>query len=144
MWLGIVGSEEIKFSPLGKDRALRLLTTLIIDPKVIGVVSGGCHLGGIDIWAEEIAKINSKSTKIFLPKKQEWTSYRSRNIQIAKYSDKVICITVDRYPPGYTGMQFSTCYHCNTADHIKSGGCWTMKAADRFGKDSELIVVQNI
>jgi hypothetical protein len=143
--LGIVGSEAAKFTELGKARARLLIGNLLSNPNntVTAVVSGHCHLGGIDIWAEEIANIFSRQLIIFPPKGLEWKYYRSRNIQIARASDKVVCITVDRYPYGYMGMKFATCYHCNTADHIKSGGCWTVKCADRLGKDTDTLVVGN-
>lgn len=143
MWLGIVGSEAAKFTREGEIRAKAVIAHMLSSPDITGLVSGGCHLGGIDIWSEEIAIELGKGIKIFKPKALHWDAYRSRNIQIARHSDKVTCITVDCYPREYNGMKFATCYHCQTNTHIKSGGCWTTKCANNFGKDTELIVIRN-
>lgn len=143
MILGIVGSEEIKFTELGKQRARVIIHELVSDFNVTAISSGHCHLGGIDIWAEEIGQLLHKQCYIFPPKELDWEHYRVRNIQIARKSDKVICITVDEYPKEYKGMKFATCYHCQTNTHIKSGGCWTTKCAERFNKDTDLIVIKN-
>jgi hypothetical protein len=132
MIIGIVGSEEAKFTKEGKEAALRLIFKLVSDPEVTEVVSGDCHLGGIDVWAEMITKELGKKFTAFTPVKRSWEGgYRPRNLRIAHRSDVVHCITVRRLPPGYDGMTFPVCYHCKTNTHIKSGGCWTMKRAKK-------------
>jgi hypothetical protein len=146
MIIGIVGSEEAKFSPVGKLGAQKLIGELLTTPKltydhvISKVVSGGCHLGGIDKWAIEIAKELGLPTQEFLPKTRSWEEgYKPRNLQIANTSDFVFCITVDVLPPTFVGMCFDYCYHCKTNGHIKSGGCWTLKKAKR----GKLYVVKN-
>ncbi|KKL91383.1 hypothetical protein LCGC14_1895230 [marine sediment metagenome] len=146
MILGIVGCEAAKFTV-----ETEILARLVIRRAIgltmatfpgIRVVSGACHLGGIDIWAIEEAKDFGVETQEFPPAMQSWTNgYRLRNIQIAQQSDKVICITVKVLPAGYAGMRFERCYHCNTLDHVKSGGCWTVKYARTIGKAGEVIAV---
>lgn len=90
------------------------------------MVSGHCHLGGIDIWAEEEADDMGIEKLIFPPKSLRWNGgYKERNLLIARNSDIVHCIVVAKYPPHYRGMRFTRCYHCDTTEHIKSGGCWT-------------------
>jgi hypothetical protein len=56
---------------------------------------------------------------------------------------------VDRYHEGYNGMRFNYlrggpgpwCYHCNSASHVKSGGCWTLKQAVAMKKLGFLEIV---
>ena len=129
MIIGIVGSEKAKFSSIGEEKALQLLRDIISQPEVSEVVSGGCHLGGIDIWAIQIAKELGVKTTEFIPEHLSWEFYKKRNLLIARRSDVVHCITVDRLPDSFKGMKFDFCYHCKTDTHIKSGGCWTMKQA---------------
>lgn len=142
MTLGIVGSEEIKFTPKGKEGALLSIRDLIHEHRPTLIVSGACHLGGIDIWAIEIAKMVGIPVKEYIPHTLAWEGYKARNILIAQ-SDLVVCITVDKYPPDYTGMRFKWCYHCKSKSHVKSGGCWTMHKAISMGNKGELIVVDN-
>lgn len=139
MIIGIVGSEETKFTHLGKVRAFSKLLEIIENPEITEVVSGKCHLGGIDIWAIQVAKEVGKICTEFPPDRLSWEWYKKRNLLIANKSDVVHCITVDKLPDTYNGMKFDYCYHCKTDGHIKSGGCWTMKQA----KVGVLHVVQN-
>jgi len=143
MIVGIVGSESSKFTEEGERRAKLAISNILNDWMVTEVVSGGCHLGGIDIWAVEMAKDFGIPVTEFKPEKLEWTYYKKRNLQIADRSDVVFCITVDRLPENFTGMRFKSCYHCRTSDHVKSGGCWTMKQAIKMGKPGHLVVIKN-
>jgi len=138
--VGIVGSEAAKFDSRAEELARIEIRKLLVDARE--VVSGGCHLGGIDIWAvEEAKKLNIPYTE-FLPLKQEWKYYAARNMKIARRSEKVACITIAKYPTLYTGHKFLMCYHCNTNTHVKSGGCWTVKKAIELGKVGGIIVIQ--
>lgn len=140
MIYGIVGSESLKFD----ERTERLARQVIKDLCVLAdhVVSGACHLGGIDVWAIEEAKaLNLRATE-FPSKTHSWEDgYKPRNIQIAEAADRVVCITLRKFPQGYSGPRFPFCYHCKTAEHIKSGGCWTVKYAQKIGKSGEVIVI---
>lgn len=143
MRLGIVGSEGGKFTPVTEHNA-RILIRVLLDlhhPEL--VVSGACHLGGIDQWGVEEAKARGIQVKEFPPKTHSWLNgYRPRNIHIAMNSDHVVCITVKDLPPGFKeGGWERFCYHCLTKEHIKSGGCWTVKYAKKMGKTGEVIVV---
>jgi len=40
-------------------------------------------------------------------------------------------------------MRFPFCYHCKSNLHVKSGGCWTAKYAERLGKPAKWHLVQN-
>jgi len=146
--IGIVGSEAAKFCPETEKRAKELIWDLLSRPNeagdntVTGVSSGHCHLGGIDIWAEEIGAQLGLTAYIFPPKTPKWeTGYKPRNLQIVAASDEVHCITVKTLPPEYSGMQFPYCYHCKNSTHIKSGGCWTMKQAIKAGKVGVLHII---
>lgn len=108
------------------------------------MVSGGCHLGGIDIWAEDCALVLGLERLIFKPAVLSWEDgYKPRNIQIAQHSDYVVCFAVDRLPAGFEGMRHELCYHCGTKDHIKSGGCWTVKYARKRGIPGEVRIITN-
>lgn len=134
--IGIVGHAADKFTPLMEERAkeiiLEIITALLISEEDISltVISGGCHLGGIDKWAEEVANYIGIPVTVHAPRVLSWSAlggYRDRNLKIAKESDIVHCIVAEEYHSGYTGMRFAKCYHCGSRNppHIKSGGCWT-------------------
>ena len=139
--IGIVGHEAAKFTPETEDRARQIIRELLYEPCIL--VSGGCHLGGIDIWAEEEATALRRLKIIHKPKVLSWEGgYKQRNILIAKNSDIVHVIVVSTYPLDYRGMRFSYCYHCDSQDHIKSGACWTAKYAQKtFNKQTKWHVI---
>lgn len=136
MFKGIVGHAAEKFTPI-TERAARGLIGVILQPKDI-LVSGRCHLSGIDVWAEDIADILGNDKLIFPARIHQWGGpggYKERNLKIAEISDVVHVIVVAEYPPNFKGMTFDYCYHCHTKDHIKSGACWTArKAMKLYGK----------
>lgn len=143
MKIGIVGSEAAKFTPQTERLARQEIRRLLAEAEL--VISGRSPLGGIDYWAIEEAQWLGIPTQEFAPRAPSWEhGYKPRNLQIARNSDKVVCITVKVLPPGYDGMRFPQgCYHCKTPPehHVKSGGCWTMKQASRQGKPTELVVI---
>jgi hypothetical protein len=143
MIVGIVGSEESKFTSKGRADAEIIIVEILAGLDVTEVVSGKCHLGGIDVWAAEFGEVIGLTVTEYPPEAQSWWAYKKRNLQIAARSDIVHCITVDRLPESYTGMRFGLCYHCGTKDHVKSGGCWTMKQAIKLGKTGVLHVIEN-
>lgn len=142
MIVGIVGSEAAKFTIITEALAKRAILEILQKTEVTGLSSGACHLGGIDIWAEEICNILGKDKFIYPPQNFTWENgFKPRNIQIAEKSDIVYCITVDHLPKSYVGMRFLQCYHCKTNAHVKSGGCWTAKYAKKLGKKAEWIII---
>ncbi len=143
MILGIVGSEAAKFTPETEEKAKRHIVNLLYHDEPAYIVSGECHLGGIDIWAKELAQELNIGYIGCPPAFRTWQSFKRRNIEIAEKADRVICITVASIPPGFKeGGWERYCYHCKTDQHIKSGGCWTVKyARERLGKPGEIIVV---
>lgn len=155
MILGIVGAEAAKFTKLGKERARDAISRRIAMPEFYAVSSGHCHLGGIDIWAEELAVSWRKfdPSLIFAPKVLNWKGgFYERNVMIVSASNYLLNIVVDQYPVEFGGMKFNTCYHCISAsrqlvmpkeDHVKSGGCWTMWRAQEMGKQVERLVIKN-
>lgn len=127
--VGIVGHEAAKFTPETEAKAREIIRFLLDEPGT-RLVSGHCHLGGVDIWAEEIADQLGNPTAIFRPTRLQWSGpggYKERNQQIAMVSDIVHCVVVRKLPVTYTGMTFKECYHCKgrVEPHAKSGGCWT-------------------
>lgn len=140
--LVIVGSEAKKFTRKGRERAKALINNLILGANAVG--SGESPLGGIDAWTHELADELRVPFTPFPPKANSWEGgYKARNLAMAEWGDETVCITVDRLPDTYTGMRFKSCYHCNKDDHVKSGGCWTMKQAKIRGKQTRLFVIVN-
>lgn len=126
--IGIVGHEAAKFTAETEAKAREIIRSILTDSHADVMISGGCHLGGIDIWAEEEADKLGIAKQIFLPSVRRWEGgFKQRNLKIAYTADEVHCIVVKEYPPNYSGMKFDFCYHCKSNDHIKSGGCWTAK-----------------
>ncbi len=136
MIVGIVGHEAKKFTPETEAKARTIIKQLLTAPGVTGVASGHCHLGGIDIWAEEIGSELGLKLDVFPPATRSWESgFKPRNIRIAESStEECHCIVVKEYPLTYTGMRFKMCYHCKVDTHIKSGGCYTVNYAMKLGK----------
>lgn len=143
--LGVVGVERAKLT-YEREIALRLhLSLWFNEVRPDMVVSGACHLGGVDLIAIEVAREMSINWHEFAATNHQWSGfggYEARNKMIAQTSTHVRCYTVRDLPPGYTGMRFDRCYHCNTEDHIKSGGCWTVKIAKRMGKRGDVVVLE--
>lgn len=127
MKIGIVGNAADKFTRATRDVAKRAIHDVIehYGPELI--ISGGCHLGGIDEWAEETANDLGVETLIHTPYQRTWKYYKQRNLRIANDADLVVCIVAGQYPKKFDGRRFSVCYHCRRSRpfHIKSGGCWT-------------------
>jgi len=140
--IGIIGNEASKFTVETREKAKIIIKELLKEPCIL--VSGGCHLGGVDIWAEEEAIALHRLKTIYRPQKLTWEGgYKQRNIQIARASDIVHVIVVKSYPPDYQGMKFKFCYHCNSEDHVKSGACWTAKYAEKhFNKKTKWHIIE--
>jgi hypothetical protein len=152
--LGIVGPEGAKFTPESEYAARCRIAEWLDKPGRTGVVSGACHLGGIDVWAAERGRVIQLVEPGFQvieypPAHQRWTpnGYKLRNEKIAHKSDGVICIAVRELPRSFTGPDYGPCYHCEKIKsgsgltHVKSGGCWTMHYAAKLGKPTALIIV---
>ncbi len=141
--VGVIGNAADKFTAATERKAKALIRGILtfseIDPTL---VSGHCHLGGIDIWAEEMADGLGLPKIIHVPTTLQWDppgyGYKARNLDIARSSDQVHVIVAESHPPDYTGRKFDTCYHCARADrpsnHVKSGACWTLNQALEMGK----------
>ncbi|HEY7195469.1 MAG TPA: hypothetical protein VH439_17130 [Gemmatimonadales bacterium] len=140
-YVAIVGHEAAKFTPETEAKARGIIRALLENPRAV-VVSGHCHLGGIDIWAEEEADALGREKRIFPPETLRWfDGFKPRNIQIAETCTEAHCLVVKEYHASFAGKRFSYCYHCKTTDHIKSGGCWTVKHAEALGKPGTWWVV---
>lgn len=141
MKLGIVGSEGAKFTDETKMRAYAAIMDAIQRNGATEICSGECHLGGIDVWAHEVADQLHIPFTPFPPKNHRWEpdGYKARNIQIYQWSDKVVCITLKKLPAHFRGMKFDGCYHCGDRNppHVKSGGCWTAWRC----KDREWVII---
>ena len=145
--LGIIGHGADKFTKQAEQTA-KLFISKILTTHCgnVTLISGHSPVGGIDIWAEEIAKQLDIPTDIKNPKQHTWDAeygYKQRNLDIARESDILIIILVDKLPSNYKGMRFNSCYHCNTSTHVKSGACWTGKEALKLNKTVKQYIVKN-
>jgi len=140
--VGIVGHEAAKFTAATEAKARAVIRKILARTAADRVVSGACRLGGIDIWAIEEAKAAGIETQEYPPASDDWfAGFKPRNIQIAEASTVVYSIVVAALPPSYSGRRFPICYHCGTADHVKSGGCWTVKHAKAIGRRGHVLVI---
>lgn len=150
MRIGIVGNGSDKFTEKGEAEAREAIRRILQGASFM--VSGHSPVGGIDIWAEEEAKALGIPLDLKVPEINQWDppggyGYKARNLDIAKHSNVVVVILADVYPEEYTGRRFKVCYHhrgheyngITPENHVKSGGCWTGRKADR----SSWIVVNN-
>lgn len=144
MRIAIVGHEAAKFDKESEREAKDYIRSILSPGDV--VVSGRCPLGGIDVWAEEIAAELGLETDIYPPASNDWTfGFKPRNIKIAEHCDVIVCIVVDCLPGGYKGRRFPMCYHCKTDQHVKSGGRWTALYAQRVcGVPATWVVIEQI
>jgi hypothetical protein len=151
MKLGIVGHDGLKFTPEREAHARSVIRGAIalLRPEV--VISGACHLGGVDICAAEEARKIGVPVDERTPNVRRWDGhpnrgYKQRNLEIAERSDHVMVIVVATLPPGYDRsreVHFESCYHCGPkrTRHVKSGACWTAKMAAAQGKATSLEII---
>ncbi len=137
MKLGIVGHGADKFNAETRQLARLHIRSLFLRYSPDIVCSGRSPVGGIDIWAEELSKECNIPFQPFPAEVERWDGsyvakigYKQRNLQIAAFSDTVVCIVAENYLPTYKGRVFNSCYHCikhvnAPPKHVKSGGCWT-------------------
>ena len=171
MKVAIVGAEESKWNSKDKDYsgmtqlayARWSVGSLLYDMKLkenlawsdMTVVSGHCPRGGVDIWAEEVADELEIKKEIYSAPANQWDDkieithhnfdnasltevrqtlkgFKSRNIQIAEASDVLYCLSPKAN---------SVCIHCKTTGHLKNGGCWTLRYAEKLGKKVVRLVI---
>lgn len=140
--IGLVGHGSDKFDERTKSLARQLIYDILTKAEEVHgnvcMVSGHSPAGGIDIWSEEIAMNLGMLVDLKIPLQHTWDAtygYKQRNLDIARSSDVVHVILVKNYPENYVGQKFKLCYHCKTSDHVKSGGCWTGKQAQKLSKE---------
>ena len=145
MIFGVVGAEAAKFTVETEMRAKGKLAKLYMTENPKLVISGACHLGGVDIWAIEVAQDMGFAIREYPPRSHQWepNGYKQRNLLIAENADMLVCIAVQEYPPRFMGRRFGHCYHHSppATDHIKGGGCWTLRQAEKLGKKTQLVIV---
>ena len=143
--IAIVGHAQEKFNTV-TERATRLIIRKILSEAINPVlVSGHSPMGGVDIYAEEIATELSIPMEIYKPRNNTWEGgFKDRNIEIANACDEIHVIVVKDYLTNFAGLRHEACYHCKCArpEHIKSGGCWTGNRALKQGKRTTWWVVE--
>ena len=146
MKIGIIGHGADKFAEASKIQADILIYNILANTESPTLISGHSPVGGIDIWSEDIAKQLNIPMDLKIPKQNKWDAeygYKQRNLDIAKDSDELHIILINKYPPNYKGMKFNKCYHCHSTNHIKSGACWTGKQAQKLGKKVTWHIIKN-
>lgn len=152
MKIGIVGHGSNKFTKHSEQVARNVIRKILSKYPNVIAISGHSPVGGIDIWTEEVAHDLGLVMDIKSPKTNSWDGdygYKARNLDIARSSDEVHVILVNKYPPNYNGMRFDNCYHCSKhlehkiSNHVKSGGCWTGHEANKLGKEVIFHIIKN-
>jgi len=152
MKVGIIGSNRMKFTASTEKRAKEWIRTILNAYENPVLVSGHCHQGGVDIWAEEIAKELNMEMELKVPEVLEWNpdgkyGFRQRNLDIARESDVLYIIVPEDYVAS-AELRFESCYHCENDSlgckrkHIKSGACWTGIWARRLGKPVKWLIIK--
>jgi len=118
--IGIVGAGEKEWTDeqkfLVKEKIRKIIGEHLKDG--ITLVSGHCHSGGVDIWAEEVADELGIKKEIYPAQVKRWSNigcfkgYHSRNIQIAENCD----VLYDIEPKSK-----------------RSGGTWTLEYLKKCG-----------
>lgn len=140
--VAIVGAEAAKFTLEGERATRELIRGYLLAYDF--VVSGRCHLGGVDIWAIEEASAAGVAWHEYPPKVLRWEDgFKPRNLQIARDPRvaHAVCIAPQNYPDSYVGRREPSCHHCGTSAHVNNGGCWTVKQAIKAGKTGAVLVV---
>jgi hypothetical protein len=143
---GVIGSGSDKFTSLGALRAFMRIREILDKPCIL--VSGHSIKEGIDIWSEDIFRelYPDITPEIKAPLQEKWDApygYKARNLDIAQTINELYVIVANHYPPLYTGERFKMCYHCGTANHLKSGACWTAKQARILNKPVFYTIIEN-
>lgn len=99
-------------------------------PNAFIPISGHSPKGGVDIWAEEIAKELGLEMKIFAPNVFAWevkekNGYKKRNIMIAEECDVLFV-----FSPSINGKV------------VWNGGLWTANYAENLGKKVHRFVIE--
>jgi len=92
-------------------------------------ISGGAN--GVDSIAETTARGLGIECEIHKPVEKNWDAYKVRNLKIAESCDILYCLP--------TKVKLEPCYHCESKDHERTGGCWTMKQAKTLKKEIHLV-----
>lgn len=144
--IGIVGADGTKIT----DDQHRIIASKINDiikletenfTKTISIVSGGSPKFGTDSIAELFADLYKIEKTIFSPEPEHYHwycgegcfGYKPRNIMIAAVSTIVYNFAIKD--------DNDSCVHCQSKGHKKNGGCWTMKKAKDYGKETHLILI---
>lgn len=173
----IVGAQASKFNKQTEHDAKLVIRNILlgthrtVPPEMymlatynkLQLVTGACHKGGIDIWAQEEAERTNIPVRLFKPQVRQWPDkvitvsdathlikttrykgYKSRNDQMATCGS----IGFDIEPAGScrhcggSGFSFGD-YPCNkcrgTGAH--SGGRYTINKMISLGKEGHIIVI---
>jgi len=123
--IGIVGSDG-RWWKNGDERRVKEIIRRIVRYYIrkygeVEVVSGGCLLGGVDVWAEEVGRELGCKVTVFRARGRGWRWFKERNDKIARYVDVLYCI--------------------DKAGRRWSGGRYTLTKARELGKWVKLIEV---
>ena len=141
--IAIVGADGRKWTENDPELVKYIIRHILTKYDNPTLISGHCPLGGVDLWAEEVAKELQIPMRIFKPKQNAWKFYKQRNIQIAEFCDVLYDIEPlksCRFCGGLGVRGEKTCSFCE-GDGAYSGGTWTLKYAKTLGKEVWKIIV---
>jgi hypothetical protein len=120
MKIGIVGAEERKWTKEQKEEVIKQIYSILQQNNRNVLVSGHSPKGGVDIWAEDIARELELEMHIYFPENNQWEpdGYKERNKLIAKDSDIVYVFS---------------------PHNDWNGGLWTANYAESLGKEARRV-----
>jgi len=130
MKIAIVGAEENKWTEKQKEKAKDFIRTLLCEAsqiegafnnKEVILVSGHSPKGGVDVWAENIAKELGIKTEIYAPEvnqwNDKWVSREELTIPVWHLSRPHKCPKC-----GYVSDVTNVCRKCNELMWVKLYG----------------------
>lgn len=135
MHVGIVGTSHLTEDE--KMKAYVLIETLVERARQNGdtIVTGDAE--GVDNCVRILAQGKLKLI-VYAAVVKEWNNpngFKARNISIANKSDYLYSIS--------TKIKEEACYHCDIANHERTGGCWVLRfVIDKLKKKGELIILK--
>ena len=124
MKVAIVGADGRYWRPEDVPFVKALIRYILKAMDADVLISGRCPLGGVDVWAEEVADEMGLEKLIFPPEGRGWRYYHERNLKIARECDVIF----DIEPEDRRG---------------NSGGAWTARQAAKMGKLAIKVIVGN-
>jgi len=131
MKIAIVGTSKLTHDE--EKKAALAIENIVIQKSPREIITGDAD--GIDALARSLTQFDLTVIKATDNKWEGKRGYKARNIMIAEMADYIYSISTKK-------IKDKRCYHCDTPNHERTGGCWTKRFAfDKLKKPGETIVI---